>query len=98
MVWVETQKYGMPHATDYLNRLAEVMRYLDGALAETGFLAGPSPSVADFAVFGFVSLLDGMDGWETVKGNRRVGQLLQTPAPSEGVGRARDPRPSVARL
>jgi glutathione S-transferase len=74
----ERRLYGQPRDTDYLNRLGEVMKYLDGALAETGFLAGPAPSVADFAVYGFVSLLDGLDGWETVKANRRVAKLVKT--------------------
>jgi glutathione S-transferase len=78
----ERARFGLPDPTDYLNRLAEVMRLLDGALAETGFLAGPAPSVADFAVYGFLSLLEGLDGWETVKAHRRVQKLLRALAPA----------------
>ncbi len=81
------QRYRMPKSTDYLNRLAEVMRYLDGALAETGFLAGPAPSVADFAVYGFLSRLEGLDGWETIRAHRRVAKLLKSLMP-EGKGDA----------
>jgi glutathione S-transferase len=74
-------KYKLARSTDYLNRLAEAMRYLDGALAETGWLAGPAPSVADFAVYGFVAQLEGLDGWETVKAHRRVVKLVKQLAP-----------------
>jgi glutathione S-transferase len=64
--------------TRILNRLAECMDYLDGALAETGWLAGPEPSVADFAVYGFLNFLQVLDGWETVKARRRVAKLVKT--------------------
>jgi glutathione S-transferase len=83
------QKYRMAKPTDYLNRLSEVMRYLDGALAETGFLAGPAPSVADFAVYGFLSGLEGLDGWETIRAHRRVAKLLKSLTP-EGKSDAPD--------
>jgi len=49
-----------------------------GALAETGWLAGTEPSVADFAVYGFLNFLQVLDGWETVKARRRVAKLVKT--------------------
>jgi glutathione S-transferase len=61
-----------------LNELARVLDILDDALAETGWLAGPEATVADFAVWGFLHFLDGLDGWETVKAHRRVARLLKT--------------------
>jgi glutathione S-transferase len=79
----ETRKFGRARPTAIMNRLAEVLRYLDGALAETGFLAGPAPSVADFAAWGFLHLLDGLDGWETVKAHRRVIKMLKAVAPTD---------------
>jgi glutathione S-transferase len=60
-----------------LNRLAETMDVIDAALAETGWLAGPEPTVADFAAWGFLHFLDGLDGWETVKTRRRVAKLVK---------------------
>jgi glutathione S-transferase len=65
-------RFGAPPERVTLNRLAEVVDLLDGALEETGWLAGPEPSVADFAAWGFVQFLDGLDGWETVRARRRV--------------------------
>jgi glutathione S-transferase len=55
-----------------LERLAETADLLDGALAETGFLCAATPTVADFAAWGFVSLLDGLDGWETIKARKHL--------------------------
>jgi glutathione S-transferase len=83
LLWGLRRKYApRPPAklkvTRVLNRLAEVMDYLDGALAETGWLAGPEPSVADFGVYGFVNFLEALDGWETVKTRRRVVKLVKT--------------------
>ncbi len=83
LLWDQRRKYGprppkRPRVTEILNRLAEVMDYLDLALAETGWLAGPEPSVADFAAWGFLNFLDGLDGWETVKTRRRVVRLIKT--------------------
>jgi glutathione S-transferase len=66
------------NAAKILNRLAEVTDVMDGALAETGWLAGPEPTVADFAAWGFLHFLDGLDGWETVKTRRRVAKLIKT--------------------
>lgn len=70
-------RFGAPPEAATLNRLAEVMDLLDDALAETGWLAGPAPTVADFAVFGMVNFLEELDGWETVKVRRRVVKLVR---------------------
>jgi glutathione S-transferase len=83
LLWGMRRKYApRPPArlkvTRVMNRLAEVMDYLDAALAETGWLAGPEPSVADFAAYGFLNFLEALDGWETVKTRRRVVKLVKT--------------------
>jgi glutathione S-transferase len=57
-------------------RLAQAMDLLDAALVETGWLAGPDPTVADFAAWGFVSQLDGLDGWESVRARPHVAKWL----------------------
>jgi glutathione S-transferase len=82
VLWDQRRKYGprppeQPSPAKILNRLAEAMDILDGALAETGWLAGPEPSVADFAVWGFLHFLEALDGWETVKTRRRVAKLVK---------------------
>jgi glutathione S-transferase len=82
LFWDMRRKYGprppaRPRPSSILNRLAEVLDMLDGALAETGWLAGPAPSVADFAAWGFLHFLEGLDGWETVKTRRRVTALIK---------------------
>jgi glutathione S-transferase len=64
-----------------LNRLAEGMDLLDAALAETGYLVGPTPTVADFAAWGLVHFLEELDGWETVKARRNVARWLKAMAP-----------------
>jgi len=71
-------RFGAPPAAKILNRLADVMGLLDDALAETGWLAGPDPTVADFAAWGFLHFLDGMDGWETVRVHKRVLKMIKT--------------------
>jgi glutathione S-transferase len=81
-LWDQRRKYGprppaRPNAAHILNRLAEAMDILDGALAETGWLAGPEPTVADFAAWGFLNFLEALDGWETVKTRRRVVKLVK---------------------
>jgi glutathione S-transferase len=70
-------RFGRPRPSSVLNRLAEVLDLTDEALAETGWLAGPEPSVADFAAWGFLHFLDGLDGWETVKSRKRVLRLIR---------------------
>lgn len=70
-------RFGAPPSSEILARLAEVCDLLDGVLAETGWLAGPSPTVADFAAWGFMGFLEDLDGWETVKARRRVARWLK---------------------
>ncbi|HZS37092.1 MAG TPA: glutathione S-transferase C-terminal domain-containing protein, partial [Polyangia bacterium] len=69
-----------------LERLAQVADLLDAALAETGFLCGATPTVADFAAWGFIQLLDGLDGWETIKSRKNLyawhKSLLRGPKPA----------------
>jgi glutathione S-transferase len=82
LVWDQRRKYAPrpPQRltpAQILNRLAEAMDILDAALAETGWLAGPEPSVADFAAWGFLNFLQSLDGWETVKTRRRVARLIK---------------------
>ncbi len=72
----ERRKYGTRTGSlppsEILRRLAQAMDVLDAALAETGYIAGAGPTVGDFAAWGFVSLLDGLDGWEIVKARKHV--------------------------
>jgi len=60
------------HGGQVRERLAETLDAIDGVLAETGWLAGPSPSVADFAAYGLLGFLEGLDGWELVTARPRV--------------------------
>jgi glutathione S-transferase len=71
-------RFGFGRPARYLNRLAEVMDYLDAVLKPTGYLVGDKPTVADFAVYGFLSQLEGLDGWETIRARRRVAKLIKT--------------------
>ncbi len=78
----QRKKYGPPSGpatpAQVLEKLADMCDILDEALAETGWLAGPEPTVADFAAFGFLGFLVDMDGWETVKTRKRVAKLIKT--------------------
>ncbi|MEW5851551.1 MAG: glutathione S-transferase family protein [Myxococcota bacterium] len=58
-------------------RLAEVLTLLDDALAETGWLVGTAPTVADVAAWGWLHLLEGMEGWELVQARPRVVRMLR---------------------
>jgi glutathione S-transferase len=69
---------GAPPAATLLIRLGEVLDTVDAALAETGWLVGSTPSVADFALYGWLSQLDGLDGWDAVQARQRVARLMQT--------------------
>jgi glutathione S-transferase len=71
------ERFGAQAPSEILARLAEVCDLLDGVLAETGWLAGPAPSVADFAAWGFMGFLEDLDGWETVKARRKVARWLK---------------------
>lgn len=68
---------GAPPATTLLARLGELLDVVEAALADSGWLAGPAPSVADFALFGWLTQLDGLDGWDVVQARPRVARLLQ---------------------
>ena len=72
------RKHGLGRPAHLLNRFAEVMDYLDAVLKPTGFLVGDQPTIADFAVYGFLSQLEDLDGWETLRARRRVAKLLKT--------------------
>jgi glutathione S-transferase len=61
-----------------LGRLGELLDIVEAALAENGWLAGPAPSVADFALYAWLCHLEGLDGWELVQSRHRVARLLQT--------------------
>jgi glutathione S-transferase len=71
------ERFGAQSPAEILARLAEVCDLLDGALAETGWLAGPSPTVADFAAWGSMGFLEDLDGWETVKARCKVAGWLK---------------------
>lgn len=66
-----------PPAT-LLARLGELLDTVDAALADTGWLVGPTPSVADFALVGWLGRLRGLDGWDLVQARQRVAHLLDT--------------------
>lgn len=67
-----------PPAADLLARLGEVLDLIEAALADSGWLAGPAPSVADFALYGWLAQLEGLDdGWSLVQARQRVARLLQ---------------------
>jgi glutathione S-transferase len=68
---------GAPPAATLLARLAELLDLVDAALVESGWLAGSAPSVADFALFGWLIQLDGLDGWDAVQSRPRIARLMQ---------------------
>ncbi|MCU1281909.1 MAG: Glutathione S-transferase domain protein [bacterium] len=68
---------GAPPAATLLARLGELIDIVEAALAESGWLAGPAPSVADFALFGWLTQLDGLDGWDVVQSRPRLARLMQ---------------------
>ncbi len=59
-----------------LARLGELLDLCEAALAETGWLAGPSPSVADFALWGWLAQLEGLDGWQQVQAHPHLRRLM----------------------
>jgi glutathione S-transferase len=73
-----TRALGAPPAASLLARLGELADIVDAALAESGWLAGPTPSVADFALYGWLVQLDGLDGWHVVQERQRIARLMQT--------------------
>ena len=92
--WAQAVRTGTsvfaPRATQILTRLAAEMAPLDEALAETGWIGGEGPTVADVSVAGYLSLLEEMDGWETVRARRRVAKLVKTLALSTEKTAARE--------
>jgi glutathione S-transferase len=86
---------GAPSSATILARLAELLDVLDAALVDTGWLAGPSPSVADFAVIGWLDQIEGLDGWDLVQSRPRVARLLHALSyPSEDASHADDDQPA----
>jgi glutathione S-transferase len=65
----------------HLNRLCEALDLVEGAIGPSGWLVGAEPSVADFAVAGWISLLRGLDGWESVKMRRKLVKLTKALIP-----------------
>lgn len=83
---------GAPPAATLLSRLAEVLDIVEAALADCGWLVGAAPSVADFALYGWLAQLDGLDGWELVQARQRVARLMQALAhpAKQAAGAAKD--------
>jgi glutathione S-transferase len=77
------RKYGGGNSARYLNRLAEVLDYAEASIGAAGWLVGDQPSVADFALAGWIGLLRGLDGWETVRVRRKVAKLVKTLLPDQ---------------
>jgi glutathione S-transferase len=77
----QMKKYGPPSGPstpdEVLDRFGRVLDVLDAALAETGWLAGPEPSVADFAAYGFLNFVVGMRGGEAIASRKRVAALVE---------------------
>jgi glutathione S-transferase len=66
------RRYGSAHPATILNRLAQVCDLLERNLGDKGWLVGDSPTVADFATWGFMGWLEELDGWETVRARRKL--------------------------
>jgi len=81
---------GAPPAAMLLARLGEVLDLVDAALAESGWLVGDAPSVADFALYGWLVQLVDLDGWDLVQSRQRIARLMQ--AFAEPAQRAAEPR------
>jgi glutathione S-transferase len=81
-----SRSLGAPTPSAILARLGELCDILEAALAETGWLVGPAPSVADFALYGWMSHLDGLDGWEIVQSHQRLARLIASIGAGEPAG------------
>lgn len=81
------RSFGVRPPAELLARLGELCDVVDAALAETDWLAGPAPSVADFALYGWLAQLEGLDGWQAVESHHRIARLIASIAagPVEGV-------------
>jgi glutathione S-transferase len=72
-----SRKTGGGNPAKYLNRLAEVLDYTDAAIGSSGFLVGDHATAADLALAAWISLLRGLDGWETVRVRRKITKLAK---------------------
>lgn len=77
-----------------IRRLADVLDLVEGAVSQTGWLVGPAPSVADFAAWGFVSFLEGLEGWEAVQARPALFRWLGAVAEASSEGRAAAEKPT----
>ncbi len=68
---------GAPPAATLLARLEELLDIIEAALADSGWLVGSTPSVADFALYGWLVQLADLDGWSLVQSRQRVARLMQ---------------------
>jgi glutathione S-transferase len=85
-------RLGHGRPVEHLNRLAEVLDYLEGAIGAEGWLVAAEPTVADCAVAGWIALLRELDGWETVKVRRKLAKLVKALVP-EDAGRKAEAAP-----
>ena len=76
-------RIGFGKPTRHLHRLTEVLDDLEAAIGPSGWLLAETPTVADFAVAGWISLLRGLDGWETVRVRRKVTKLAKALIPED---------------
>jgi glutathione S-transferase len=72
-----SRKYGGGAPAKYLNRLAEVLDYADAAVGPSGWLVGDQATIADLSLAAWISLLRGLDGWETVRVRRKVAKIAK---------------------
>jgi glutathione S-transferase len=72
-----SRRFGGKKTANYLNRLAEVLDYADGAVGPSGWLVGDHVTCADLGLAAWISLLRGLDGWETVRVRRKVAKIAK---------------------
>jgi glutathione S-transferase len=72
-----SRKYGSGNPAKYLNRMAEVLDYAEAAVGPSGWLVGDHPTCADLGLAAWVSLVRGLDGWETVRVRRKVAKIAK---------------------
>lgn len=71
-----SRAFGVKPPAMLLARLGELVDVIENALGDSGWLVGPAPSVADFALYGWLSQLDGLDGWDLVQARHRLARLM----------------------
>lgn len=72
------EPYGWkPRTPAVLNRLADVLDSIEDAIGPSGWIVGDRATAADFAVYGFLHLMENMDGWETVRSRKKVLRILR---------------------